>query len=41
MLRGLAAKFAGGTGEGSNEIEAFRNGDRLYLRFVLRKPLEA
>lgn len=37
-LHGLFTKFAGATGEGDKEIEAFRTGERIYLRFVLRKP---
>jgi len=37
-LRSMFTKFAGATGEGSRELEQFRTGERVYLRFVLRKP---
>lgn len=40
-FRGLFSRFAGSPGEQDTEAEAFRTGERVYVRYVLRKPAAA
>lgn len=41
LFRGLFSRFAGSPGEQNEEAEAFRSGERVYVRYVLRKPEES
>ncbi len=41
LLRGLFSRFAGSPGEKNEEADAFRSGQRVYVRYVLRKPVTA